>query len=92
MMGYGWGMGVGGWIVMAIFWVGLIVLVVWLITRALPSGKVRDRDHRDAVRGRDEAPEQTLDRRFAAGEIDEAQYHAMRETLGLGRPSRQNER
>lgn len=92
MMGYGWGMGVGGWIAMAVFWVGLIVLVVWLITRALPSGNARDRDHRDAVRGRDEAPEQTLDRRFAAGEIDEAQYHAMCETLRSGRTFRQNER
>lgn len=90
MMGYGWGMGAGGWIAMTIFWVGLIVLVVWLVTRAFPGGNDRDRNYPDAGRG--ETPEQTLDRRFAAGEIDETQYHAMRETLRPRRSSRQNER
>jgi len=90
MMGYGWGMGAGGWIAMTIFWVGLIALVVWLVARALP-GSDRDRGYRGDDRG-GETAEQTLDRRYAAGEIDEAQYHVMRETLQSGRSYRTKER
>lgn len=92
MMGFGWGMGVGGWIAMTVFWIGLIVLIVWLVTRAFPRGENRGRDYRDNVPGRDEAPEQTLDRRFAAGEIDEKQYRTMRETLRSSGSSHLGER
>ena len=37
MMGYGSGMGAGGWIALTIFWVGLITLTVWALSRALPT-------------------------------------------------------
>ncbi len=92
MMGFEWGMGTGGWIgwiAMVIFWVGLIALVVWVISRAFLGSDNRDRGYSDAGRGQDETSEQTLDRRFAAGEIDGAQYQAMRETLRPGRSSHQ---
>ena len=82
MMGYGWGMGAGGWIAMTIFWVALIVLVVWVVTRTHSDSGGRS----DNSPWR-ETPEQILDRRFAAGEIDEATYHKMRETLRPSRPS-----
>lgn len=86
MMGYGWGLGAGGWIAMTIFWVGVIALIVWLITRALPGSDKRRNDSpwQDPPRG--ESAREILDGRYAAGEIDRAAYESMREALGLGRP------
>ena len=84
MMGYGWGMGTGGWIAMTVFWVALLALIVWLVTRTFSSGRAEggtDQPWR-------ESPDQVLDRRFAAGEIDEATYQRMRETLRSGRSPR----
>ena len=81
MMGYGYGMGAGGWvgwIAMAVFWIGLIALVGWGVSRAFPSGNGRD-DTSGAPRP--ESPAEVLDRRYAAGEIDEDRYQAMRATL-----------
>ena len=87
MMGYGWGMGAGGWIAMAIFWVALIALVVWLIARALPSGRDADRGQPTGI----ETAEQILDRRYAAGEIDLDTYQVMRVNLASSRTSGQVE-
>ncbi|MBC7298947.1 MAG: hypothetical protein H5T82_08640, partial [Demequina sp.] len=42
MMGYGFGMGAGGWIAMAVFWIGVIGLVVWLVVRAFPGSRRDD--------------------------------------------------
>ncbi|MEU0312266.1 hypothetical protein [Nocardioides sp. NPDC006273] len=81
MMGYGYGMGAVGWIAMTIFWVGLITLVIWVIARVLPTGG----GWGDAAPRRGGAPaesaEDILDRRFAAGELDEETYRSMRATL-----------
>lgn len=84
MMGYGWGMGIWGWIAMTVFWVALLALIVWLVTRAFSPGRAEggtDQPWR-------ESPDQVLDRRFAAGEIDEATYQRMCETLRSGRSPR----
>ena len=89
MMGYGWGMGAGGWIAMTIFWVALITLVVWLVIRALPGAGDNGREgRREGVAG-PETPEQILDRRYAAGELDLETYQVMRATLASGRSSGQ---
>ena len=93
MMGYGYGMGASGWIAMTIFWVGLITLVVWTVSRAA------------TWRGRDENPpiggggggarataEDILDRRFAAGELDEETYRSMRATLPSSQATRDEPR
>ena len=81
MMGYGWGMGAGGWIVMVLFWVLLLgavgVLVAWLLPGA-----------RDRGRGRPDTAEEILDRRFALGEIDAEQYRKAREELAAAHPGR----
>lgn len=82
MMGYGWGMGAGGWIAMTVFWIALIVLVVWGITRLLPG------QGQDSAAPRAETPEEVLDRRFALGEIDEDTYHRMRTQLTSARTGR----
>lgn len=74
MMGYGYGTG-GGWIATTVFWVGLLVLVVWILARAVRVGggwgvaPPRDR-HPDSAGD-------ILDRRLAAGELDEETYRSM---------------
>jgi uncharacterized membrane protein len=67
--GYCSGMGIGGWLLMIGFWVVLVGLVVWAITRLFPSGDRRG----DA--------EQVLDRRLAAGDIDPQTYRQVRDEL-----------
>jgi putative membrane protein len=78
MMGYGWGMGMAGWIFMGLFWIVVIGLVVWAAAALLPAS-------RRGSAGRVETPREILDRRFAQGEIDAEQYRQARETLAGGR-------
>ncbi|GAB2769061.1 hypothetical protein GCM10027020_22690 [Nocardioides salsibiostraticola] len=82
MMGYGYDMGAGGWIAMTIFWIAVVVLIVWTVSRATSTGgagsDLRRGVTRDDVAG---TPEEILNRRFAAGEVDEATYHSMLATL-----------
>ena len=79
--GYGWGMGAGGWIVMTVFLIALLVLVVWGVTRLLPTGGRGP----DAGPRRAETPEEILDRRFALGEIDGEAYQRMRTEITSAR-------
>lgn len=62
--GYGWSNG-GGMILMAVIWILIIGLGIWLVTWLT---------RRDKSVAREETPRQILDRRFAAGEIDAASY------------------
>jgi putative membrane protein len=81
MMGYGFGMGLAGWIFMGLFWVAVIALVVWAVVALIPGTRAGDN-------GRRETPEQILDRRFALGELDAEQYRRARDELaaaGRGR-------
>ena len=82
MMGYGWGMGAGGWIAMAVFWIGLLVLIGWAGMRAFPKGRDSDTGPRS------ETPDEILDRRFAAGELDTETYQSMRIALTSSRTGR----
>ena len=92
MMGYGNGMGGGGWIAMTIFWVALITLIVWGVSRARSAGSdggVNSTQPRGEARNGDaHTAEDILDRRFAAGELDEDTYRAMRVTLESSRTTR----
>lgn len=91
MMGwYGSGMGGTGpfvWILMAVFWIALIGLIVFLVIRLLPGS------HSGAGRTPppgtvNEPPEQALDRLFALGEIDEQTYRTRRTALAeMRKPS-----
>jgi len=83
MMGYGWGMGVG-WIFMLVFWVALIALIVWAVTRLLPTSGTREAGGGD----RTETPEEILDRRFASGEITPEEYEKARDVLAGTRKGR----
>lgn len=74
MMGYGAGMGFGGWLMMGftflVFWGAVIALVVWLVRSTSTSGT------------RPSAPaDEVLAERFARGEIDEEEYRRRRDVL-----------
>jgi len=85
MMGYGdmgWGgLGVGGMIGMVVFWLVLIALIVWAVSRLLPGRQ----GHRTASQPGQETPEETLDRRFARGEVDLETYQMQRAALATAR-------
>ena len=85
MMGYGdmgWGgLGVGGMIGMVAFWLVLIAVIVWAVSRLLPGRQV----HGTASQPGQEMPEETLDRRFARGEVDLETYQMQRAALATAR-------
>jgi len=66
----GWG---AGMVIMVVFFVALIALAVWAIVRL----SRRTGEPARSV----ESPRQILDRRFASGELDEAQYAQARRVL-----------
>lgn len=87
-MGYGddYGMGAGGWVAMAIFWIAVITLIVWSVSRFSSSGGGGRMDSTSpprggALEGSTGTAEDILHRRFAAGELDEDTYRSMRATL-----------
>lgn len=76
MNGWDNGMGAGGWILMILVWVALIVLIAWAIGRLFPL--------RAATESRDETtetPDEILDRRLARGEIDTEEYARLRDAM-----------
>ena len=76
MNGWYGGMGTGGWILMSVFWVLLAGFAVWTVT------SLAGRGGRSPERGEPmERPEEILDRRLAAGEIDAGSYDALRTKL-----------
>lgn len=77
MNGWYGGMGAGGWVLMSLLWVVLIAVVVWAVASLLRRGDDRPRASLNLA----ERPEEILDRRFAAGEIDAAAYDAQRAKL-----------
>lgn len=75
MMGYGY-MNMWGWLWMLLFWGGLIVLVIWLISRLFPTTKQQD--------NRPDKPhsaQEILDVRYARGELTEQEYQRMSQNL-----------
>ena len=68
-MGWGW------WVVMALFWIAVLVLVVWLIVflvRRAEGGRGENRGDRS---------EAILRERYARGELDEDTYRRMMDEL-----------
>ena len=66
--GYGWGMMLGGSLMMLLFWGGLALLVV-LAVRGFSGSKQTD------------IASETLRRRLASGEISAEEYERTRKTL-----------
>ena len=72
MTGIEWGMGLSGWLWMALGIV-LIVVVVWVLVSAVAG---RERTSTDDAA-------QILKARFARGEITQAEYEQARRLLGI---------
>jgi uncharacterized membrane protein len=72
MFGYEFGIMGLGMVALTFVWIGLIALGIWALLRLVP------RDHRSE---RDVAHE-VLQRRFAAGEISDAEYQQAIKLLG----------
>ncbi len=70
--GLGLGMGLFGGVVMVLFWVAIILLVVWAVRGGFSSS--RPSEHESAV--------EILKRRYAAGEISQAEYEQARKAVG----------
>ncbi len=82
MMGYGgMGWGWGGMIGMVLLWVVLIALIVWAVTRLLPTRRIEGGN----PQAPHDTPEEILDRRFARGEVDLETYQAQRAALKSAR-------
>lgn len=69
--GFG-GAGLLGMLLMALFWIGLIVLLIWGVSRLFPRERRTDR----AI------AREVIARRYAAGDITEAEYYQAMRTLG----------
>jgi len=74
------GMNGGWWIVMIVFWVGLIAAIVWAGARLFARPGTADYSG-----GAGERPGEILERRLASGDIDAATYDALREKLRAAR-------
>ena len=83
MFGYGWcgGMGVGGWLLMAALWGGFLAIVVWAVMRLFPRSRQAAGSGETVAPGGGESAASVLDRRLAAGEIDEDTYRHLRGEL-----------
>lgn len=77
MTGFGMGFGLIGLLVMGLFWIGLILLVVWMV-RALFQGGQRT-PNSPADRG--PSAREILNQRYARGEITREQFELMRRDL-----------
>ena len=82
---YGGGMGAGGWVIMSIAWIALVLLIVWAASRLLPR---RDVPQATGVAGSSTPPAADplaiLDTRLARGEIDLDTHDRLRERLSGG--------
>ncbi len=81
MFGSGWcgGMGAAGWLLMALLWGSLLAVIVWAITRLFPRS--RSRAGEPGAPGDGGSAGSVLDRRLAAGDIDEDTYLRLRADL-----------
>lgn len=69
-----------GIIWMLLFWGGLILLTVWLITVLFPANPQPPANNK---RSTHVGVQDILEQRYARGELSREQYEEMRQTLGL---------
>ena len=78
--GFGGWMG-GGWLWMLLLIVAVVMLIVWALRGSAGSSSSQPPPSQRAER---QTPLETLDMRFAKGEISEDEYKSMRRTLTGG--------
>lgn len=76
MMGFGFG---GfGLILMAVFWVAIITLAVWVLGRIFPKVVSSSSSHSSERRNDlSQSPQEILKRRYARGEVSKAEFDEM---------------
>lgn len=74
-------MGVGGWVGTGAFWLVVVALVVWGVSRLFPTRQ--GSSSQGPSQG--PSPQDVLDARLASGDIDPATYRALREELDAAR-------
>jgi putative membrane protein len=79
MMGLGFG-GLG-MISMVIFWIVIVALAVWLLSRLFPRGIDESTLRGDDAAGSTESALDILERRYARGEISRGEYEEVRRDL-----------
>lgn len=91
--GYGmWGGGVFGMLAMVVIWVGLVVVAISLFRAGSARAASGATSVRHAPRGTEpDDPEQILARRYAAGEIDEEEFHRRLDHLRSRDPKTESE-
>ena len=77
MHGVGFGFGIFGVLIMLLFWIGLVLLSVW-IGRSLFRGD--NKTNRNTPEG-NETIKEILDKRYARGEINREQYELMKKDI-----------
>lgn len=67
---------------MMLFWVAALAVLVWAVVRVSRAlERHQDRDRSGPMPDRRDTARETLDRRYASGEIDSATYSEMRARL-----------
>ena len=69
-------LGVGGWVLMGLFWATFLRLVLWAVSRLFGSGRVAGGVEGDK---REVDDVDDLDLRLARGELDVTQYRTLRD-------------
>lgn len=74
MIGGAWcgQLGVGGWVLMGLFWASFLALVLWAVSRLFAPVRGDDALHKDA---------DDLNQRWAREQVDLSEYQALREEL-----------
>ena len=79
MMGWGYGMGWFGMILMVLFWIAVIVAIIFLIRWLFVSTGAKG--HRAVS---EDSPLEILKRRYAQGEINKEEFEQKKRDLGYG--------
>jgi putative membrane protein len=77
MTGFGMGFGILGFILMLVFWGGLIALAIWLVKTLFASSQQPS----GSAQGRELSAGDILNQRYARGEITREQYELMKSDL-----------
>ena len=81
MMGWGYGFGGFGMFFMLFFWIGIIALVFWFISRAMAGSSNQTASNSGGSISAQESPLDILRRRYASGEISKEEFDAMQRDL-----------
>ena len=77
MTGFGMGFGILGFVLMLVFWGGLIALAIWLVKTLFASSQRSP----STTQGLELNASEILNQRYARGEITREQYELMKQDI-----------